>query len=226
MAEPIVFYFDFISPYAYLAWHQLPAFTARHGRTLELRPILFAAALDHWGQLGPAEIPPKREFVFRQLLRRAAKLELQLVPPPAHPFNPLLALRIAGLPELSEDQRHDLVTRLFAATWGGGQGVADAAAVERALAGSAHDASALIAAASEAPAKRALIEAGQQALAAGVFGVPTMVVDGELFWGADSLPDIEDCLSGRDRLDPSLVERWRELPVGSARRKVSKDEGS
>ena len=97
MSAPIEFWFDFISPYAYLAWQRIHPVVEAHGRALIYRPVLFAGLLDHWGQLGPAEIPPKREFVFRQVLRRAAALGVPLEPPPSHPFNSLLGLRLVPI---------------------------------------------------------------------------------------------------------------------------------
>src|SRR5690349_24411474 len=90
MAHPVEFWFDFISPFGYLAWQRIHSLVDAHGRDVVYRPTLFAALLNHWGQLGPAEIPPKRVFVFKQVLRRAHVLGVPLVPPPRHPFNPLL----------------------------------------------------------------------------------------------------------------------------------------
>ena len=217
MAAPIVFYFDFISPYAYLAWHEIHALAETHGRELELRPVLFAALLNHWGQLGPAEIPPKRLHTFKQVLRWAAARDLHLEPPPAHPFNPLLALRLACV-ELPQAERRALIDHLFRATWGGGPGVAGVDTVREGLVAAGLDAPALLSAAMRPENKQRLIANGELALRHGVFGVPTMVVDGELFWGVDTLPEIDAFLRGEDPLDPALLERWRELPVGTARK--------
>src|SRR5690554_5088901 len=114
MSAPIEFWFDFISPYAYLAWQRIHPVVEAHGRALIYRPVLFAGLLDHWGQLGPAEIPPKREFVFRQVLRRAAALGVPLEPPPSHPFNSLLGLRLACL-ELPPADRRRLIDQLYRA---------------------------------------------------------------------------------------------------------------
>src|SRR5512140_3653821 len=93
----IRFCFDYVSPYAYLAWTQIHALAARHGREVTPVPVLFAALLDAAGTKGPAEIPAKRGYVFKDVLRSAHRLRVPLVPPPAHPFNPLLALRVSSL---------------------------------------------------------------------------------------------------------------------------------
>ena len=124
--DPIRLYFDFISPYAYLAWKGVHALAAEHGRSVEAVPILFAALLDAHGTKGPAEVPAKREYVFKDALRRATMAGLTLVPPPAHPFNPLLALRAASFPADDPAGQRRLIDELFAATWAGGGGVESA----------------------------------------------------------------------------------------------------
>ena len=224
MTTPVIrFYFDYISPYAYLAWTQLGALAARHGRTVEPVPILFAALLNHGGQKGPAEIPAKRIWVWKDTLRTARKLGLPLVPPPTHPFNPLVALRVTGLVEDPDAQRR-LIDALYQETWGGGAGIESATAVERIVTALGLDGGALLAAAAEPAAKERLRRATDEAIAANVFGVPTMRVTGdgrdELFWGYDSFGHLEDHLRGEDPLLPEDMARWQNLPA-SARRQIS-----
>ena len=84
--------FDVISPFAYLGVKQLSLLP--DGVEIEYVPVLFAALLKHHGQLGPAEIPAKRRFTYRFSLWRAQKMGLPMQFPPAHPFNPLAALRL------------------------------------------------------------------------------------------------------------------------------------
>ena len=108
MAQRIDFYFDYLSPYAYLAWTQIHGLALDLDAYVEPRPILFAALLNHHGQKGPAEIPAKRSYIMRDVLRTAAVLEEPLSPPPNHPFNPLLALR-ASMVEMPDEQRHALI---------------------------------------------------------------------------------------------------------------------
>lgn len=220
MPQPIEFWFDFISPYAYLAWQRIHAVAETHGRELVYRPVLFAGLLNHWGQLGPAEIPPKREFVFRQVSRRAAALAVPLQPPPSHPFNPLLGLRLASL-ELAPEPRRRLIDTLWRATWGGGPGIDDPRVVATLLdqAGFAA-AEALITEAQSPAGKQRVLDNGAAALAAGVFGVPTMIVEGELFWGDDSFAELEQVLRGEDRLDRESLARWASLPASAERRRV------
>lgn len=210
-------YFDFISPYAYLAWKRAPMLAAKHGRVVLPRPILFAALLNAHGHKGPAEIPPKRIYVFKNVLRLAAAVGLPLQPPPAHPFNPLLALRIAGLPALDEASRSRVVDALFDATWGGGPGVEDPAVVQGVLDAAGLDGASLVAAAGAPQAKARLRETTEQALALGVFGVPTLDLDGELFWGYDAFDHVDRALAGNDPVDADALARWADLPASAKR---------
>ncbi len=213
--SPIEFYFDVISPYAYLAWTRIEALAQRHGRGLEVKPALFAAMLGHHGHLGPAEIPPKRRYIFKNVLRLAHDLGEPLSPPPAHPFNPLLALRVVTA--LPQADRPEVVTALYRATWGGGGGVASADDVRAALLGLSLDVEALLAAAVTPENKARLRDETAAAIAKGVFGVPTVVADGELFWGLDALGHVEAFLRGEDPVNEGLLARWEDLPSGAQR---------
>jgi 2-hydroxychromene-2-carboxylate isomerase len=209
---PLDFHFDFISPYAYLAWTQIGALAERHGRSVRPIPTLFAGLLNASGARGPAEIPAKRAYLFKDTKRIAATFGVPFAPPPTHPFNPLLALRVATVEPRAIDG-------LYAATWGDGGGVESIESVARALAGAGLDAAALIAAASEPAAKQQLRDATDAAIAAGVFGVPTTIADGELFWGCDSLPHLERFLDGNDPITPADAAAFDAL-VPSATRTV------
>ena len=202
------FYFDVISPYAYLGWTQIRALAARHDRTVEPVPVLFAAMLSHGGTRGPAEIPAKRAYLYKDIKRLAATFGVALEPPPSHPFNPLLALRVATAEPRTIDA-------LFAATWAGGGGVETVEQISRALAD--FDAPALLAKANEPATKRQLRDATDAAIAAGVFGVPTVIVDGELFWGCDSFPHLERFLGGKDPITPEYAARIQALAPSATR---------
>lgn len=217
MSEPVRFYFDYISPYAYVAWTQIHTVAARHGRTVTPIPVLFAALLNHHGQKGPAEIPAKRSYTFKDAYRKAHRAGLPpLQAPPSHPFNPLLALRISSLPLGVELQRR-IIDAFYAATWAGGGGVESPEVVSRVLSGLGLDATSILQQA-ESPANKATLRAQTEAaIQAQVFGVPTMIADGELYWGVDALPHLEDRLLGRDPVPPDLSDRWRDLPATASR---------
>jgi 2-hydroxychromene-2-carboxylate isomerase len=109
--QMVRFYFDFISPYAYLASTQLDGIAARTQVTIERVPVLFAALLDAHGQKGPAEIPAKRRYTWKDVSRKCHAAGVPIAPPPSHPFNPLLGLRVASLPELDEGDARARATR-------------------------------------------------------------------------------------------------------------------
>ena len=216
MARTLRFSFDFISPYAYLAWTRLHDFAARQRVQLQVEPVLFAALLDAYGHKGPAEIPPKRLYTFKHVVRLAADQGVPLQPPPAHPFNPLLGLRIAAL-DLDPMLQRAVIDVLFARVWARGEGITDPQQVKDALCGAGLDGVSMVEAASSPENKarlRALTEAAQ---ARGVFGVPTFEIEGELFWGQDSFGHIERFLAGHDPAGPEVIGRWQGLPAQAKR---------
>jgi 2-hydroxychromene-2-carboxylate isomerase len=215
--EPVRFYFDYLSPYAYLAWTQIPSLAERYGRQVEPVPILFAALLGAHGTKGPAEIPAKRVYVWKDVLRTARVLNVPLATPPAHPFNPLLALRVSSV-EMTRGDCCRLVDALYRGTWGGGPGVTEPDVVAKLATDAGFDGPALVRAASTEAVKARLKVQTDEALAHGAFGVPTLLVDGELFWGYDSLGHVERRLAGQDPLGDTDVARWKDLPIGATRR--------
>jgi 2-hydroxychromene-2-carboxylate isomerase len=210
------FFFDFISPYAYLAWQKIHAVVEPEGGRVQPVPVLFAALLDAHGTLGPAEVPAKRRYLIKDVSRRAAMEGVAIDAPFAHPFNPLLMLRVASLPAAAQ-QRRRLIDGLFRATWAERRDVTDPAVVG-ALAAEAGLPEALKEA--QAPdAKARLRQQTEQAIALGVFGVPTAELGGELFWGTDSLILLERHLTGQDKVPKDLAQRWESLPRQAERRK-------
>jgi len=209
MAErDLYFHFDYISPYAYLAWNRLQTFAPEHGLRIVLQPTLFAGLLNEHGHKGPAEIPPKRLYMFKDCLRIAARMNVPLRPPASHPFNPLAALR-ASLLDMEEDVRRALVTRLYAATWAESRDVGSPAVVAELCAEvGVPDALERI---GDPAVKKRLFEGTRQAIERGVFGVPTMIVDGELFWGTDSFPHLQRFLAGADPIEAGEEELWAKV---------------
>ena len=201
------FHFDFISPNAYLAWTQIHSLAARYDVAVEPVAVLFAGLLEASGQLGPAEIPAKIAWMSKSNLRKAARLGVALNPPAFHPFNPLLALRVVSLP-LDPPVRRALVDALFQAVWVRSLHVSETAVVERVAGEIGLDGRALIDAAARPEAKERVRSQTDDAIARGVFGVPTMEIDGELFWGFDDFPQLEPVLAGNDPVDSNAWSRW------------------
>jgi 2-hydroxychromene-2-carboxylate isomerase len=210
MREPILFYFDYISPYAYLASTQLPALAARHGLEIRAVPVLFAAMLDASGSRGPAEIPLKREYMFRDVNRLAKMLGVTIEPPATHPFHPLAALRMS---HAADDWR--LVEALYRATWVDARRVDQPEVVIEVANEVGLDGKALFERAQSADIKARVRAVTDEAIGRGAFGVPTMIVDDELFWGVDSLPLLERFLSTGERVD---VSRWRAIAASATRK--------
>ena len=210
MTEPLAWYFDFISPFAYLQWRRLRR--DHLGIALEPKPLLFAAILDHVGQLGPAEIPQKRRHTYRIVLWQARQLGIPLTFPPAPPFNPLPALRLC----LAAPDRMAAIDAIFDHIWVQGR-VADSVVTLADVAaklGIADPAAAI----ARDEVKRELLANGEEAIRLGLFGVPTLKVRDELFWGNDATdlalayardPDTLD--AGMRRVDaiPEAVQRIR-----------------
>ncbi len=210
----IHFYFDVISPYAYLAFEKLPQALLGLSYSVTYRPVLFAAMLQHNGQLGPAEIAGKRDWTYRQVqwLAHANGIDLQM--PAAHPFNPLPLLRLAVATQLDGCANRFVCETLLRHVWQGGADAADAARLQTVTAllepRRAPD--------SEAVKEQLKIQTAQ-AIAQGVFGVPTMAVDDKLFWGMDALPMLRAYLQGDPWFDGPQWGQAAVLPSAIARRR-------
>ena len=215
---PIDFYYDFVSPYAYVASRLVHDVAARHGRAVVLRPILFAALLDAHGHKGPAEIPAKRLYTFKDSFRKAHRAGVgPLVPPPSHPFNPLAALRAAALPGVDAKK---LTDALYDAAWRRGLAIDTPDAVAKVASDAGLDGETIAANAQSTEAKERLKRATGEAIERGVFGVPTMIVDGELFWGIDGLGFMDTFLAGADPVPKDLS--WAERPASAMRKAAAK----
>ena len=169
-------YFDFISPFSYVQAELLHTLDAE--AEVHHKPILFAALLNHWGHIGPAELAPKRTWTYEHCAWLAHKHGIPMRMPAHHPFNSLPLLRLCAA--LGADRAS--VLRLFRYVWRDGHLPTDEAPWQ-ALLEELHITPLML----DTPdVKLALRSNGEQAIAAGVFGVPTAVVDGRLFWGLDA----------------------------------------
>lgn len=209
----IDWYFDPISPFAFLSWPIM----RRLGETHELlpRPVLLAGLLDHHGQKGPAEIPAKREFTYRFVQFQAEQAGVRLRFPPAHPFNPLAALRLC----VAAGSTPEAVSAVLDWIWCEGR-TADSIEALAPLAArlGIGDAAAAVAAPEVKAALRGNFES---ALAAGVFGVPTAVVQGQCFWGQDALPMLQTFLRDPGMFDRDPYPNLARLPASaSASRRI------
>jgi 2-hydroxychromene-2-carboxylate isomerase len=201
-------YFDFISPFAHIGLHRLKELPS--DLSIEYRPVLFAAMLNHWGQKGPAELPTKRRYSYRWSHWWAHSLGIPLRYPAAHPFNPLHHLRLA----IACGAKPDAVRKIFDSIWTTGAEASDPARFAALAKGLGVSKDAL----ESAEVKNTLRQNTEAAIQRGVFGVPTFDVDGELFWGADSIEFLKDFLANSSVIRNPEMQRLDELPVAAARK--------
>lgn len=205
----LVFRFDVVSPFAYLAFERLPQVLEGVSHEVSYRPVLFAGLLAHWGQKGPAEVEPKRAWTYRQVLWLAHHHGIPMQMPAEHPFNPLALLRLAWA---CEPNRY-VCESVLHHVWRGAASASDAerlGALEQRLAPQRDPRSDEV--------KAQLRDATNDAVARGVFGVPTVEVDGRQFWGLDGLDMLAASLKGDRWFDgPSWAEAAA-LPEGVRRR--------
>jgi 2-hydroxychromene-2-carboxylate isomerase len=208
MPMQATWYFDFISPFAWLQWPKLQRLAGRVDWVY--RPLLFAGLLQRNDSKGPAEIPGKREFTYRHVLFQAAREGRPMRFPPAHPFNPIPALRLCiaagGTPEA--------IDRIFRHVWEEGRAADIDSLRSTARALGIDDLDAALARDDVKAALRANFEA---AIADGVFGVPSIVAHGEMFWGNDATPMFEAWLANPALFDTPEMRALKALPEGAKR---------
>jgi len=205
----VTWFFDFVSPFAYLQCERLGELP--EDIAIDYRPILFAGLLNHWGHKGPAEIPSKRRFTYRQALWVARRDGVSFRAPPAHPFNPLGALRLA----VALGCEGDTIRSIFRFIWSQGHRPDDPdswnALVEHLNASEAGNQIA------SPDVKLALRSNTEEAITQGVFGVPTIAVGNELFWGYDMTDMAIAFLRDPHAFEDPEMQRMSDLPIGVER---------
>ena len=204
-------YFDFISPFAYLQFAQFPNLPTN----IEITPVppVFGAILQHWGQLGPAEIPPKRRFVYRFFQWNADQLGIPFTMPPIHPFNPIPALRLCTAAGADIEDTRAVFDLIY------GKGIQPDNPEGIQLIGEALNISNPERAIQDPVVKNTLHANTAQATSDGVFGVPSFVINGELFWGGDSTEMMLDFLKNPGIFNTSEMKRISNMEMGLTRKK-------
>ena len=211
--KQITFFLDFISPYAYLAFKALPQALEGLSYGVRYQPVFLGGLLKAKQQMGPAEIPMKREWVYRQSQWLAQAQGVRLDLPATHPFNPLGLLRLAVASDPQGNPNRYVCETLFRHVWEGGQDAADAQRLQALTT-------------ELAPARdpnsdevRDQLKAHtDDAIAQGVFGVPSYAVDGQVFWGLDALPMLRQYLEGKPWFDDLRWDAAKRVPSGLTRR--------
>jgi 2-hydroxychromene-2-carboxylate isomerase len=203
--------FDVISPFAYLSFKELPRLPT--SIEVEFVPVLFAGLLNHYGQVGNAEFESKRQFTYRFVLWRARSLGIPMRMPPAHPFNPLQALRLI----IAAGSKRRAVEAVFDAAFLRGRDVTTAAVIadlaqELSVGDPEH-------ALKDPTVKQKLRANTEWAIARGVFGVPTFVIGDEIFWGHDALDMVLDYIRDPGQFEDAEMKKIKSLPVGVTRQR-------
>ena len=211
--QHITFYFDFISPYAYLAFERLPQALQGLSYHVTYKPVLFAAMLNQHGQRGPAEITPKRTWTYRQMQWLAREYGLPLQAPASHPFNPIALLRLALACGHHGACNRYVTETIFRHVWCTAQEAGDALRLNTLTA--------------KLPPRRLVSDDADKtelrantdaALAAGVFGVPSLQLGIDVFWGLDALPMLRQCLADDPWFASAAWLNAGGLPVGIMRK--------
>ncbi len=196
MAAPIEFYFDFSSPYSYLASEAIEALAARYGREVQYKPMLLGAAFKVSGMRPLPEVPLKGEYSRRDFERSARFAGVPFVLPDPFPIPTVAAARaLLWLNETDPKRARAFVHAAFRAYFAKGRDISDAAVLADVLREAGVEPERALAAIQQPDIKDRLKSQVDAALARGVFGAPFVFVDGEPFWGNDRLPQIERWLA-------------------------------
>jgi 2-hydroxychromene-2-carboxylate isomerase len=207
--KQITFYLDFISPYAYLAFEELPRALQGLSYSVRYKPAALGVLLRHHGSLGPAEIPAKRNWTYRHVLWLAHSKGVPLEMPALHPFNPMPLLRLAVGTQAQGLPNRYVCETLFRHVWQGGADAVDAARLQALV-----DQLNPERAASDETVKAQLKAHTTDAIALDIFGVPAFEVDGRVFWGLDALPMLRAYLEGDGWFSDAQWNAPLNLPSG------------
>jgi 2-hydroxychromene-2-carboxylate isomerase len=194
------FYFDFLSPFSYFAWTEMEKVKTELNLKVTYKPVALGPLLNHWQIKGPGEVEPKREFLLKQCLRYADSMGISFTTPKTHPFNSLYALRLA-LKGVALGHQERVIETLWKAGWQERIDMGEPDELLNALRKNDLPADDLFEKSFTKEAKVELKKNIQEAISQGAFGVPTFVVDDELFWGNDSIHDLKNYIQGKDNLD-------------------------
>ena len=219
----VAFYFDFISPYVWLALGEVETFAERHGVRFDPRPVVYGKLLDTTQLVGPGEVEVKRRYTWLDVSRLARRQGRVPKGPPAHPFRSLEALRTAVLFR-GEPNALGLIRGISDACWLDGRDITDVGVLADVVDAAGLDATDLGERIADASVKDALRGLTEDALQAGVFGVPSFVLDGEIFWGHDRLPLLAERVAGAPGVAADFVDKMNDVPR-AARRAGAPQEG-
>lgn len=203
----VTFTFDFLSPYSYLAWTWV---RDQQHINWTYRPVPMASLITHYETKGPAQIEPKRNYLFKDLLRKTAERNIPFTTPKELPFNSLYALRLS-LEGVAGDTQRSVIDAIYRAGWEYGLDIGNDDVLKDVINKAQLPVEELFSKMEAKEARRELKQNLEAALADGLFGVPSFTVQKELFWGHDSIPYLEKYLDGKDLLDQTKYEKFLNL---------------
>ena len=201
--KKIDFYFDFLSPFSYFAWKRHLELDA----SFTYKPVLMGKLFSHFDFKGPGEIRVKRNSELQKCFRYADLNNIKFSPPKSFPFNPMGIIRLATS-SASKDSQRDLIELIFDNVWGQGKILEDPEVILEVL--SQNNMEEIYHRSFEREAKLELKANIKEAIEREIFGVPTFVLDGETYWGNDSVELIDHALQGNDNWDRKLYDTLRE----------------
>lgn len=201
--KKVDFYFDFLSPYSYFAWKNHISLKGKF--EFNYIPVLMGQLFNTHGIKGPGEIPAKRYLMLRNCFRYAQRKNIEFVPPAAHPFNPLYVLRLA-CKSCSLDNQFQVIDLLWKYIWAMGKNADDPDKLEKYLTQQELNGTNLLERISSFQVRSELKSNTKQALNKHLFGVPSFVIDDEVFWGNDSLVEMIEFAKNGIMFDEALFK--------------------
>lgn len=198
MAENIEFYFDFGSPTSYLAHHRLKEVSAQYSVGIDYKPVLLGALFKATGNASPITVPAKGKYMFADLQRYAKMYGVQLEINPFFPINSITLMR-GAVAALKLDCFSRYVDTLFDAMWSKPVNLGDLEVLQQVLTDAGLDAESILTQTQNDSVKEELKQRTGEAIERGLFGCPTMFVDGEMFFGQDRIFFIEKILSDKSK---------------------------
>jgi 2-hydroxychromene-2-carboxylate isomerase len=193
MSKQVDFYYDFGSPTAYLAWTQLPTLCAKYGAQLNYEPILLGGVFKAVGSTTPVAIKPKGEWMFDDMARFAARYGVPFTKNSHFIINTLPIMRGAVWAK-QQGTIEPYNKAMFEAVWADGRDMADPDKIKAVVADAGLDVAAMAEAIQLPEIKQGLIASTEASVGRGIFGAPTMFVDGEMHFGQDRLNWVEAAL--------------------------------
>jgi 2-hydroxychromene-2-carboxylate isomerase len=187
------YFYDYVSPFSYLADTQLDGLCQRTGAEIVYRPFFLGGVMQATKNSPPINVPNKGRYMFADISRWSRRYGVELNPNPHFPVNTLHAMR-ASVAAAGDGRFRDLHRALFRAVWVDGKNVADEDVLRSVIAGARLDAVAILARSKEAGVKDELRRNSEEAVERGAFGAPTFFVGQEMFWGNDRLDFLEEAL--------------------------------